>query len=244
MSQIPLDQRLASILVRPLAKTPITPNQIMDRGWSFGDGNTSVDDSTMHTYQLSGKYNAVYFAVDDAEPTGRISTKLIQIDVEADDGAIGPGQPIFATAEIVVQTPSPAFAPNAQVRLSVQTTGVGESPNSVRVTYQWDFGDGNLGSGQTVENIYANPGFYSIVVIVTEELSTGQKIEVSGSTILEVSGISTSSNQSPSSISGSDQTGDGGAGSPAGTCGMMGLVSLALTFAGLEGMRRRRRRIR
>jgi phosphatidylglycerophosphate synthase len=28
MSQIPLDQRLASILVRPLAKTSITPNQI------------------------------------------------------------------------------------------------------------------------------------------------------------------------------------------------------------------------
>jgi phosphatidylglycerophosphate synthase len=28
MSQIPLDQRLASILVRPLAKTPVTPNQI------------------------------------------------------------------------------------------------------------------------------------------------------------------------------------------------------------------------
>jgi len=28
MSQIPLDQRLASVLVRPLAKTPVTPNQI------------------------------------------------------------------------------------------------------------------------------------------------------------------------------------------------------------------------
>ena len=222
----------------------ITPNQIMDRGWSFGDGTTSSEDSTEHTYQLAGKYNSVYFAVDDTEPTGRISTKLIQINVEADSGAVGAVEPIFATAEIVVHTPSPVFAPNAQVRLFVQTTGVGESPNSARVTYQWDFGDGNLGSGQTVENIYANPGFYSIVVLVTEELTTGQSLQVSASTILEVSGFSSPFSQSPPSVSGGSEVGDSQAANPSGTCGMMGLASLALTCAGLGGLRYRRRRSR
>ncbi|MCH8053226.1 MAG: S8 family serine peptidase, partial [Planctomycetes bacterium] len=119
----------------------MTANEIVDRGWSFGDGASSSEDSVTHTYELPGTYNAVFFAMDDDEPNGRISTKLIQIAVGSDaDG--GASQPGFQTAEILVLSAGPIVAPNAQVRLSVQTTGIGESQNSVRVTYDWDFGDG------------------------------------------------------------------------------------------------------
>jgi PKD repeat protein len=218
-----------------------TSNEIVDRGWSFGDGATSPEDSIMHTYDLPGTYNAVFFAMDDDEPNGRISTKLIQIDVGSDANG-GVPQPGFQTADIQVLTASPILAPNAQVRLTVQTTGVGESQNSVRVTYDWDFGDGNMGSGQTAENIYANPGFYSVIVLVTEELANGQRLQLTASTIVEIEGVPLSS---PSSIPLGQTQGtvdDSSGATGADACGLMGAASLTLTLLGLCGIRFRRRR--
>ncbi|MCH8881832.1 MAG: PKD domain-containing protein, partial [Planctomycetes bacterium] len=216
----------------------MTANEIVDRGWSFGDGASSSEDSVTHTYELPGTYNAVFFAMDDDEPNGRISTKLIQIAVGSDaDG--GASQPGFQTAEILVLTTGPIIAPNAQVRLSVHTTGIGESQNSVRVTYDWDFGDGNMGGGQTAENIYANPGFYSVVVLVTEELANGQRIQVTASTIVEIEGVPTATGQSVP-LGQTQGTVDNSSGADA--CGLMGAASLTLTLLGLCGIRFRRRR--
>ncbi len=215
-----------------------TSNEIVDRGWSFGDGVSSSEDSITHTYELPGTYNAVFFAMDDNEPNGRISTKLIQIDVGSDAGG-GASQPGFQTAEIQVLTAGPIIAPNAQVRLFVQTTGIGESQNSVRVTYNWDFGDGNMGAGQTAENIYANPGFYSVVVLVTEELANGQRIQLTASTIVEIEGLPIISGQSVP-LGQTQGTVDDSSGADA--CGLMGAASLTLTLLGLCGMRIRRRR--
>ncbi len=219
----------------------MTSSEIVDRGWSFGDGASSPEDSATHTYELPGRYNAVYFAMDDYETNGRISTKLIQIDVgsDADGGATQPG---FQTAEIRVLTTGPIIAPNAQVRLSVQTTGVGESQNSVRITYDWDFGDGNMGGGQTAENIYANPGFYSVVVLVTEELANGQRIQLSASTIVEIGGLPFTSGQSIPLGQSQGTVDDSGGATGADACGLMGAASLTLAFLGLCGMRFRRRR--
>lgn len=220
----------------------VTPNQILDRGWSFGDGATSSEDAVMHTYQLPGTYNAVYFAVDDEEPNGRISTKLIQVQIGVDDqngGAIVPG---LVNAQIAVQTAIPVFAPDARVRFLAETTGIGESMNSASVTYDWDFGDGNVGTGQSTENIFANPGFFSVVVVVTEQLTTGQQIQALASIILQVDGFSTNSGQSQPTTLGQTTTSqsdnDG-----AGACGVMGLASLALGVVGMWslGLRRRRR---
>jgi PKD repeat protein len=217
-----------------------TANDIVDRGWSFGDGVNSSEDSVTHTYDLPGTYNAVFFAMDDDEPNGRISTKLIQISAGLNgDGAAQPG---FQTAEIQVLTAAPITAPNAQVRLSVQTTGIGESSNSVSVSYDWDFGDGNMGGGQTSENIYANPGFYSVVVLVTEELSNGQRVQVSASTIVEIEGLSVPVTQSIplDQTQGTVEDNSGATGADA--CGLMGVASLTLTLLGLCGIRFRRKR--
>ncbi|MCH8852306.1 MAG: S8 family serine peptidase, partial [Planctomycetes bacterium] len=216
----------------------MTSNEIVDRGWSFGDGVSSSEDSATHTYELPGTYNAVFFAMDDEEPTGRISTKLIQIAVglDADGGAAQPG---FRTAAIQVLTASPIIGPNAQVRLSVQTTGVGESQSSVRITYDWDFGDGNIGTGQTAENIYANPGSFSVLVLVTEELADGQRIQLTASTIVEIEGVPSTSGQSFPLGQSQGAVDDS---SSAGACGVLGAALLTLTLLGLCRMRFRRRR--
>ena len=113
--------------------------------------------------------------------------------------------------------------------------------SSLSTQRQWDFGDGNTGTGQSTENIYANPGFFSVVVVVTEQLTTGQEIQAVASTILQVDGFSTNSGQSQPTTQGQATAGEGDNGG-AGTCGMMGLASLALGVVGMWGLGYRRRR--
>jgi len=35
-------------------------------------------------------------------------------------------------------------------------------------SFQWDFGDGNTGSGKTVEHLYTKPGIYIVTLTVTD----------------------------------------------------------------------------
>jgi len=43
-----------------------------------------------------------------------------------------------------------------------------EDPDGEVVSYAWDFGDGNAGSGRTVEHTYRAPGDYPVTVTVTD----------------------------------------------------------------------------
>ena len=45
------------------------------------------------------------------------------------------------------------------------------SPNGAIVSYEWDFGDDEAGSGVTVEHTYTEKGTYSVTLVVTD--STG-----------------------------------------------------------------------
>lgn len=36
------------------------------------------------------------------------------------------------------------------------------------VSYEWDFGDGNLGSGVVVNHVYVNEGIYTVTLTVTD----------------------------------------------------------------------------
>jgi hypothetical protein len=45
-------------------------------------------------------------------------------------------------------------------------------PNGDPLDFYWDFGDGNLGSGEKVSHIYQNPGQYSITLTVSDGMAT------------------------------------------------------------------------
>lgn len=56
-------------------------------------------------------------------------------------------------------------------------------PDGSVISYEWDFGDGSTGSGETTTHTYSNAGNYTIGLIVTEDDgatdTTVQSIEVS-----------------------------------------------------------------
>lgn len=207
----------------------MTPLAIDDRGWSFGDGSSDGDEATQHTYSLPGVYNAVFFAENEKG----IATKLIRIEVQDENGFTGPSQQLPPTAQIDLLTPEPIMSPNAVVRLRVATTGIAEaSPDSI-VTYSWEFGDGNTGTGQTTENMYTGAGFFAVVVRVVEQTVEGETITVSASSVVEVGGPM---------ASGADvvvDTGTAGQNEVTGTgaCGATAPALLALSLIGLCGLR-------
>lgn len=48
------------------------------------------------------------------------------------------------------------------------------------VTYRWDFGDGNSGTGAQVSHTYAAPGQYTVIIIASNDTSSVvQEIQVS-----------------------------------------------------------------
>ena len=60
----------------------ITPNALLEEGWSFGDGVTTAEASAVHTYQAPGVYYAVFYAQDElAAQDNEVVTRWIRIEV-------------------------------------------------------------------------------------------------------------------------------------------------------------------
>ncbi|MCG3137410.1 MAG: hypothetical protein HJJLKODD_01254 [Phycisphaerae bacterium] len=216
----------------------LTPNEVLDRGWNFGDGTNSADQSIAHTYQQPGKYLAVFFAEDKFA----VVTKRLEIEVlDPDTGTSIPDAP--TSAKINTLGSGPFTAPDALVRFSVDTTGIGIVPDT-QVSYSWEFGDGHIAEGQTVENIFANPGFFSVVVRVREEFASQEVRTYTASTIVEIEGPATITPGQTNPDDGNEPLVSGE--EPAAASGMCGAMSpamvslLGLSLLGLGCQFRRR----
>ena len=119
--------------------------------WDFGDGNTGTGINPMHTYATSGNYIVGLTVTDDDGATGG-TTALV----------LANGAPTAA----FTLTPSTGFAP-----LTVAADGSGSAdPDGNITSYAWDFGDGNTASGQQANNTFVNPGTYTVLLTVTDDL--------------------------------------------------------------------------
>jgi len=223
----------------------VTPLDLISTEWDFGDGSPiTSDQAVQHMYSEPNTYYAKFTASNDIGS----ASKWIAIEVLSPDTDTQPG-PGQAKATINVLTEEPYTAP-ALIRFEVDTTGIGESDIESSINYTWDFGDGNTGSGQTSENIYENPGFYSVVVQVQEVRSTGTTVTISASTFIQVEGLAsfdpgtgaagniTLLNEDEGS-SGDDYNNTPQSG---GACGSFGPAMIGIIGVSLFGLRRRMRR--
>jgi PKD repeat protein len=120
--------------------------------WDFGDGSTGIGPAVDHTYTRGGTYMATLTVVNTQ---GNSAQTTVQIVVAAAANQI-------PTVSIVA-TPSQGDAP-----LDVLFQANAADPDGVIASYDWDFGDGNTGTGQTVEHIYLVPGTYGVAVTVAD----------------------------------------------------------------------------
>ncbi len=69
------------------------------------------------------------------------------------------------------QAPTVAFSAtpgSGEAPLAVSFSATGTDPEGQALTYAWNFGDGQTGSGATASHVYANPGTYTVTVTVTD----------------------------------------------------------------------------
>ncbi|HET6274142.1 MAG TPA: PKD domain-containing protein [Bacteroidota bacterium] len=115
------------------------------REWIFGDGGTSAIQNPLHVYQIAGTYSVSLMVWG---PQGRdTTTRSNYIFVEAGPTANFTASPTSGAAPLTVQ-------------FTDQSTGTVTSR-------QWTFGDGGTSTERDPSYVYANPGTYSVTLVVS-----------------------------------------------------------------------------
>ncbi|MBC7849147.1 MAG: PKD domain-containing protein [Chitinophagaceae bacterium] len=113
--------------------------------WDFGDGNMSTIQNPNHTYAAPGSYLVTLTVSNDT--CEHISTRQVVIISE---------QPFFDADTTTVCRGT-----------AIQFTTNNSNAQNI-ISYQWDFGDGNTGSGRNPQHVYTKPGLYSVRLSITD----------------------------------------------------------------------------
>jgi PKD repeat protein len=112
--------------------------------WYFGDGTTSNEINTTHTYNLAGGYAATFYYVDAC------GEHKIAYDIKIED------------CKCYVK-PCIYVKPNG---LEANFSGNLSTSNYPIASYHWDFGDGTWANGMNPIHIYAKSGIYEVCLTV------------------------------------------------------------------------------
>ena len=124
--------------------------------WDFGDGNSGSGQTSSHTYLSAGTYTATITVTDD---DGAIDSaqRIITVTDPAPDNE--------APTAIISANPQSGNAP-----LTVNFSGAGstDSDGSI-ISFGWDFGDGDTGSGAAASHQFITGGTYTVLLTVTDD---------------------------------------------------------------------------
>lgn len=120
--------------------------------WNFGDGNMATGINVYHTYELAGTYNVTLTVQDSQGETSLPDTTSATIGVAEQPPVADAGEPYSGTTALAVTfDASGSFDPDGDI-----------------VSYAWDFGDGNSGSGVAPTNTYSTAGRFDVLLVVED----------------------------------------------------------------------------
>lgn len=125
---------------------------VLRYAWSFGDGTASDIVNPTKTYSKGGTYPVKLRVKDDSGLPN--DTNMSEIAIRVDQGPVADaGKDIRACA-----------------KTEVSFDGSGSTDiDGVVNNFTWDFGDGNLGGGETPTHIYDRPGVYRVFLNIEGE---------------------------------------------------------------------------
>jgi serine protease len=142
---------------------------IVSYEWTFGDGNIGSGQTTSHSYASGGTYT-VTLTVTDGNGLSDSTSDTVSVS-----------EPVGPTAD---------FSSSCSgLGCSFDASGSSAGDAAI-VSYEWTFGDGNTGSGQTTSHNYAAGGTYTVTLTVTDgnglsdSVSDTVEVEEPGETVL------------------------------------------------------------
>ncbi|MEQ8677991.1 MAG: PKD domain-containing protein, partial [Aggregatilineales bacterium] len=126
--------------------------------WNFGDGSplSTTDQAILtHEYTQQGTYTVQLTASNPDE--GLSDSFQLDITVSEEVSQVDPIQANFTAAE------------SSPLVVDFSATASGGDSN---YTYEWDFGDGNIGTGQLTQHTYATEGDYTVTLTISDSAST------------------------------------------------------------------------
>ncbi|MGB5474072.1 MAG: PKD domain-containing protein [Gammaproteobacteria bacterium] len=126
---------------------------IVSFAWTFGDGTTGTGVSPTNTYAAAGTFN-VTLTVTDNDGLTDTATSTATIVAAPVDPIADPNGPYNGTEGV-------ALTLNGSASFD---------PDGGNITaYDWNFGDGNTGTGATPTHTYAAPGLYTVSLVVVDD---------------------------------------------------------------------------
>jgi PKD repeat protein len=128
-------------------------NQIAAYSWDFGDGATSVEKNPVHQYKNSGTYLVVLTVTDNSGSRSSKDSDLRFVTIHINNSPVA-----------VLENES--LSGVASVLLNGKKS---RDPDGDSLSYAWDFGDGQTGSGVRVQHTYRTSGNYRVTLRVTDD---------------------------------------------------------------------------
>lgn len=113
--------------------------------WDFGDGNISHQPNPSHRYDNAGKFNVSLSVTNKAGCSSGVTHKAAVVTNEGVKADFTADQTVSCTAPMTVHFTA-------------------QAGSNQQVTYLWDFGDGESGSGVTAAHTYNQSGVYSVTL--------------------------------------------------------------------------------
>lgn len=141
--------------------TPGDADSIVSYTWDFGDGSTGSGKNATHYYSESGSYEVTLTVTNSNGNTDTIS-KSITVP-----------QPNEPSARFTY-TPK-----KITVGEEVEFDAGGSEPVSQAIvidSYEWNMGDGNTKSGETISHSYDDSGYYTVELTVETNAGTSDTV--------------------------------------------------------------------
>ncbi|GGF85795.1 S8 family serine peptidase [Alteromonas lipolytica] len=118
--------------------------------WNLGDGTTATSAELSHTYATAGSYQ-VSLTVTDNDGLTNSATTVVQVTNELPVAVIDSMPTVYNIGDTVL----------------FSATGSFDNDGSI-VSYEWDLGNGQSASGQTLSYSYPEGGNYTVSLTVTD----------------------------------------------------------------------------
>lgn len=120
--------------------------EIVEYVWQFGDGSSGSGVTAEHVYAADGQFTVTLTVEDELGATSTAEQNIIVSNA----------------------TPAAAFSSSIDGLKAVFDGSSSTDPDGELVSYEWDFGDGASGAGESPEHSYSHPGEYEVVLTVTD----------------------------------------------------------------------------